>query len=367
VEVEGLVGTGAQTINLGVNTNRSKAWSTTYNGLWLRVDNRTATTYNGFHFFNKAATTGTESELMTILSTGYVGIGSSSPGAILQVTNNAGSYTIPTVSISDGTADNTGTYGMVNLTRPLAPGDNKGHIAIIASGNKVGLLGYLNNTTTMGWVSANAMNSSNGIFLNGSGSVGIGITNPSQTLDVNGTIARSGLKLPRVDYGNFTTGSTVSVPILFSDTQYSHVEIRIHYIVSAQCQMTMSAMDTASSSLNFEEASLTTYQWSSQTAAFYNITSGTQTSFNFANNVEQFGVDNILVMRIVRSTGTPTTGFRNHYMYDNIYCIYNVGTARGYGMGHINNTSLGGNALASFRLTASTGNISGNWTTTHYN
>jgi hypothetical protein len=284
---------------------------------------------------------------------GYVGIGSNLPGFRLVVDNGS---TLGINAVIQASGMTAGATTSILLGKELAV-NNCGTILWnhVANGSAANYLGF-------GYYAGD-----NQLNVTCNGRVGIGITNPSQTLDVNGTIARSGLKLPRVDYGNFTTGSTVSVPILFSDTQYSHVEIRIHYIVSAQCQMTMSAMDTASSSLNFEEASLTTYQWSSQTAAFYNITSGTQTSFNFANNVEQFGVDNILVMRIVRSTGTPTTGFRNHYMYDNIYCIYNVGTARGYGMGHINNTSLGGNALASFRLTASTGNISGNWTTTHYN
>ena len=129
----------------------------------------------------------------------------------------------------------------------------------------------------------------------------------------------------------------------------------------------MNAIDTVSASMNFEEASLTTYQWNSQTAIYFNATSGLQTSFNFANNVEMVGINNILVMRIVRATATGSTGFRTHYMYDNVYCISGVGTGRGYGMGHINNISLGGNALASFRLNASTGTISGNWTTTHYN
>ena len=446
VEVEGLAGTGAQTINMGVNTNRTKAWSSTYNGLWLRVDNRTATTYNGFHFFNKAATSGTESELMTILSSGSVGIGSSSPGAQLQVTNNAVSYTIPTVSISDGTADNVGTYGMINLTRPVAPGDNKGHIALISSGNRVGLLGYINNTPTMGWVSANSMNTSNGIFLNSSGNVsvgttastakltisgtlggeiahllsgsgganmwfgtlgstrnagtilwrqigsgstanylgigahgvddilnvaasgqvGIGITNPAQTLDVYGTIARNGLKLPRFDYGTVGPATSVSIPILFSDTQYNVVEIRFRYEVSAITDINMSATSTTPATMTLGEVGLTTVKYNAQSAPDYNSSAST-TSFIFAKTVEMVGTGGNLMFRIVRSIGVGNAGQRNHYCYDNVYCWSSVGTARGYGQGHIDNTGVGGPALAYLNLICVSGNINGTWSTTHYN
>jgi hypothetical protein len=148
---------------------------------WANVGSGSASNYAFLQIYGKA-------NIMTWqASTGNVGIGLTNPGAILQVYNSAASYTIPTVSISDGAADNGGAYGMVNLTRPLAPGDYKAHIAMISSGNKVGLLGYLDNTTTMGWVSANSMNSSNGIFLNASGQVGIGSTQPGYKLEIIGT------------------------------------------------------------------------------------------------------------------------------------------------------------------------------------
>jgi hypothetical protein len=390
-------------------------------------------------------------EYMTIGANGNVGIGATSPGGILQVTNNAGSYTIPTVSISDGTADNFGTYGMVNLTRPMAPGDNKGHIAIIASGYRVGLLGYLNNTTTMGWVSANTMNSSNGIFLNASGNVGIGsnapgfrlvvnngstaginaviqasgmvagdttsillgkelavnncatilwnhvangsaanylglgyyagdnqlnvtcngrvgigITNPAQTLDVNGTIARNGLKLPRFDYGTVGPATSISIPILFSDTQYNVVEIRFRYEVSAITDINMSATSTTPATMNLGEVGLTIVKYNAQSAPVYWNNAGT-TSFIFASNVEMVGTGGNLMFRIVRSIGSGGAGQRNHYSYDNVYCWSSVGTARGYGQGHIDNTGVGGPALAYLNLICVSGNINGNWSTTHYN
>jgi len=85
VEVEGNVSTGAQTLNFGVNMNRTKAWNSSYGGLFLRVDSRTGSNYNGFHFFNRSAPSGTDTEIMTILSGGNVGIGTVNPGYALHV------------------------------------------------------------------------------------------------------------------------------------------------------------------------------------------------------------------------------------------------------------------------------------------
>ena len=367
VEVEGLAGTGAQTINMGVNTNRSKAWSSTYNGLWLRVDNRTSSTYNGFHFFNKAATSGNESELMTILSTGSIGIGSSSPGAQLQVTNNAASYTIPTVSISDGAADNGGAYGMINLTRPAAVTDNKAYVSLIRNGNYLINMGYYQGSNTFGFGTGTAgMATANCIMAFSGANVGIGITNPAQTLDVYGTIARNGLKLPRFDYGTLGPATSVSIPILFSDTQYNVVEIRFRYEVSAITDINMSATSTTPATMNLGEVGLTIVKYNSASAPSYYSNSGT-TSFIFASTVEKIGTGGNLMFRIVRSIGSGDVGNRNHYSYDNVYCWSSVGTARGYGQGHIDNTGVGGPALAYLNLICVTGNINGTWSTTHYN
>jgi hypothetical protein len=439
-----LTGGAAQTYMMFTNATNNVG----YIGTGASGNDIIINAYSGYNTILQAG----GAEYMRITSTGNVGIRTNNPGAILQVTNGNASYTTPTVSISDGTADNGGTYGMINLTRPLAPGDNKGHIAIIANGNRVGLLGYINNTTTMGWVSANSMNSSNGIFLNSSGNVGIGTispsqplsvignvysyngvflvnntatyqtvgvqisntnasttiqlsvsgttgwasagtfgiyngcatnggfalnilpngnvgigtTNPAQTLDVNGTIARNGLKLPRFDYGTLGPATSVSIPILFNDTQYNVVEIRFRYQVDTITDINMSATSTTPATMNLGEVGLTTVKYNAQSVPVYYNNAGT-TSFIFASTVEKVGTGGNLMFRIVRSIGSGDAGQRNHYSYDNVYCWSSVGTARGYGQGHIDNTGVGGPALAYLNLICVSGNISGNWSTTHYN
>jgi hypothetical protein len=150
-EVEGISGTGAQILNLGVNMNRSKAWSSAYDGLWFRVDTRTSVAgYEGFHFFKKAATSGTETELMTILANGNVGIGTSSPGYALDCS--------------------TGTI-QANQLRALTGN----YLTLIngAGGSQIVLQG----TTTA--ITGGA------VYMTG-GNVGIGTTSPGAALDVSG-------------------------------------------------------------------------------------------------------------------------------------------------------------------------------------
>ena len=96
MDIENISNTGAQTINYGINTNRAKPWNSSYIGLWMRVDTRTG--YPGFHWFSKAATSGTESEIMTLLPGGNLGIGTTSPQTLLDVNGsmNAYNYGLPT-------------------------------------------------------------------------------------------------------------------------------------------------------------------------------------------------------------------------------------------------------------------------------
>lgn len=73
-------------INIGVNTGREGTFNASYNGYWFRADSRPGT--SGFHFFRKASSSGTETELVTINDAGNMGIGTTSPGFPLHVTGN---------------------------------------------------------------------------------------------------------------------------------------------------------------------------------------------------------------------------------------------------------------------------------------
>jgi len=294
-------------------------------------------------------------EYITIGTNGNVGIGATSPAASLDVNGSIISRgQVPSIAFLgdiDGAKWNA-KLGGYNLSFGSDSGSFTGYETATLYGR----------TYQYGI----QMTSTGGI--NTKGYVGIGTNSPAQTLDVYGTIARSGLKLPRFDYGTLGWGTTVSIPILFSDTQYNMVEIRFRYVVDTQCDIYMSALSTASAAMTLQECGLTISQYKAPTTpSYWNNYAAESTSFIFASSVETSGLDNNLMFRIVRATGTSDTGLRNHYSFDNVYCWYGVGTARGYGQGHINNASVGGPAVASLRFSCTVGNINGSWSTTHYN
>jgi hypothetical protein len=195
--------------------------------------------------------------------------------------------------------------------------------------------------------------------------MGVNTSTPAYDLDVNGVIARSGVRLPRFDNSSFSGSASFSVPILFSDTSYNYLEIKIRYVVSAICNLSISFRDSNGTTLGFSECALTTVRWNYQSTPIYTTFTGGATSGLFANDVETAGIDNNVILRIVRSTGGSNAGLRNHYSYDNVYCWAGIGTTRGYGQGHVDNAYLGGPALAFMTLTCSTGTISGTWSTVH--
>jgi hypothetical protein len=143
----------------------------------------------------------------SISATGMFGIGVASSTIPLHVSNNAASYTTPAASISDGPADLGGTYGMLHLTRPGASSDSKGHLTLIRNGFSVFNIGYFSGTNTVGFVSANNMNSSNGMFIMSTGFTGIGTFTPQSKFHVyNGvTILSSGTTNNNPSYVTPTT------------------------------------------------------------------------------------------------------------------------------------------------------------------
>jgi len=287
------------------------------------------------------------------VTSGGVGIGTTAPQGPFHVHNSSG-WSLLRVSTSST------SYASALLIDPagtVSPSTPSWFIGERDTGHGPLSIWPYNGTTHL----------SNAVTISATGNVGIGTNAPGQTLDVYGTIARSGLKLPRTDYGTLSAATSVSIPILFNDTQYNVVELRLQYIVSVVCNVSIGATSATSETLTINEAGLTIVKWSTQSVPVYSNTSGTPTSFIIGNTVEVGAQVATISVRLSRATGAGTLGSRNHFSLDHVYCWQNVGTSRAYGQGHIDNTSVGGSAIASLVFSCSTGNISGTYSTTHYN
>jgi hypothetical protein len=298
-------------------------------------------------------------ERMRLSSSGNLGIGTSTPAYPLDIINTVNSSNQPFMRIGNSSGGAGNQVGIILSPLSTRTGGASSQIISIDDGNASAHLTLWTAPSGTGTASVERVRIQN------NGNVGIGTVSPSFTLDVNGTIARSGVKLPRYDNGSFSGSASFSIPILFNDTQYNYAEFRVRYVTSAICNMNISASSYVNAAMNFGECALTTVKWNAQGAPVYATFSGV-TSGIFADTVEMVGIDNNLIFRIVRATGTSTTGLRNHYSYDNVYCWSGVGTARGYGQGHIDNASVGGSPLQFVTFTCSTGTISGTYSSVHY-
>lgn len=133
-------------------------------------------------------------ERMRISATGAVGIGTINPSAPLHVQGQSVENADPELTI-------TGSTGYINFHNSLTAGSFNG---IVQAGDKAII--YSNGTSGTGaFVIAPWQSNTSGIRINSTGNVGIGKTNPSTTLDVNGTVTATTF------VGNLTgTASTIA-------------------------------------------------------------------------------------------------------------------------------------------------------------
>jgi len=127
-----------------------------------------------------------------LMPTVGVGIGTTVPQFKLDVYNaNTIFTTAPTVHVGDGAIDNTGGYGMLQLTRLNSAADTKSHLAFIRQTTSVFGMGFYPSTsaTSFGMVPGiytGGMNTSNGMWFTPTGNVGIGSTLPTSLLNIYG-------------------------------------------------------------------------------------------------------------------------------------------------------------------------------------
>ena len=157
------------------------------------------------------------SNLVTVTTSGNVGIGVTNPGALFQVNAAVINPTIPTVHIGDSANDYGATYGMVHLTRNATPGDTKAHLSMIRNGNTGVNFGFYNNTNTFGiWHNLGNTGATPTISITTGNNVGIGSAGPVRNLDVAKTTAAG---TPAIEIRGSGGGPRLQVYGLNADAQ----------------------------------------------------------------------------------------------------------------------------------------------------
>ena len=180
-------------VNLQVSGNSGRA-------LGRIVAIRTASATSDLAFVTENANT--KAEKMRILSDGNVGIGTTAPGARLEVYGTSGDG-IPTFKVTSTAAASTFNWAGTILNSSL--GSSRNYILLIgkaASSKNSGYIGY-NHSGTDGsdtnFLTFGHYGSDNLLNILGNGLVGIGTTSPSAKLEIVGFSTGAGLKL---NYGN---------------------------------------------------------------------------------------------------------------------------------------------------------------------
>ena len=135
-----------------------------------------------------------------------VGIGTTSPGGLLDIRAVASDPSVPTVHIGDNATD-FGDYGMVNLVRNPTAAGSKAHLAFIRAGNTIFSQGYYNDTNTFGfWPSFSSVTNTPAMAFAPNGDVGIGTTDPKTRLHVG--VGNAILRMGAVNYGGSAADTT---------------------------------------------------------------------------------------------------------------------------------------------------------------
>jgi hypothetical protein len=166
-------------------------------------------------------------EAMRLDSSGNVGIGTTSPvsGCKATIVQSANGQC---VSLADGGVNDSGFYGVLQITRVPTPADNRLHIAMVRNGNIVGGFGYVNNSNTMFVGNAGTTNS-NGMTLTANATAW-GSQSDERVKNIHGNIENAVEKIGewRTVYFNYKIdeeGSKQRVGLIAQDVEKTAPEV----------------------------------------------------------------------------------------------------------------------------------------------
>jgi hypothetical protein len=279
---------------------------------------------------------------MIVTTNGNIGMGTTVPSTKLHVagslyvTSNITTANLSATSITTTNLNVPGTLTVTNVTVNNFVQSN-GSIVVTGNQNTIGTL-----------------------VMNSAGNVGIATTGPAYTLDVNGTIARSGVPLPMFANGSFTGVTSVDIPTNFVNSSYNYCEIKMRVaLATTQTNILIKGVNNSNTQLNPAEVR-------ENTMTNTGVTSGSYTSGYLTYNME-YSVDGNISITIVKPVSVLLGNTsRAHFRSYSVYCNSGVGATRldGSGFFESNNTSL--KSIRLLLTNTSSASFSGTWSTINY-
>jgi len=294
---------------------------------------------------------------------GNVGIGTTDPIGLLDIrASSTDPGAVPTVHIGDAEADS-GDYGMVNLVRNATTGGSKCHLSFIRNGNMVAGVGYYNNTDTLGiWNAFSSVTNAPSLSIQSNHNVGIGTTNPSYPLHVDG-ISRLNQYIGSRS-GTFTGSGTFYLP---GDLNYGAGvgtapaigwEIHLAYgftgtnsgsFYISGCQDTSGSISTAHESSTFRIHPGNNYGNASSTCYLAPDREVNANAYYAKITIVQ-----------VYNNNVATAGSRFHMMFESVGCQRAVGSTKTQGSAFFT-FPTSSRRPRYLRLTCNTGSVQGNY------
>jgi len=296
---------------------------------------------------------------MTILPSGFVGIGTTSPAYKLETSGGAIAVT------------GTNNYLYYAVTNSSSSGAYMMFDAQTAGGSgrkyQIGTTGTSNNPGTGCFELYDATVNATRMVVNASGNVGIGMTNPGYLVDVAGDVNSTGsfrintILQPKVYHYNSFNGVTSFDAGNFDLVNFNNVEIRVipAFNTTNSGALQIQALDTAGTVYGAAEAGYVVWQGNRSTAFAYG---GSATVFGNTELITNGVGPYICIVRIT-SINAYTGSQRFHVQWTSTGCWAGTGAATDTGQCFFATTNIQLNRIR-FNLTA--GTMTGKYSIVHY-
>jgi len=179
-------------------------------------------------------------------------------------------------------------------------------------------------------------------------------------LSMSGTTLslQNGSSFPLYNNSSFNAVSSISIPVNFTGTSYNLCEIKFRWIQSAVADVTVTAQDSANTTLTASECGFTLFTPTSSSTSY-------SSSALIAQGAEMYRIYHLCTFTVSRAV-TIGVGVnpRNNYLGQISYGKSGVSTCSALADGHFD--TLDTTTLKNIIFTPASGTITGTWTSINY-